>query len=118
MKARNPYQELDDRVREILRFERFYAPRLRAATRAAFVNEVNAAELGIFHELLKSPCRSAWLGWRLELDPGYLSRTLSRLQATGLVAVSRCADDGRGREWSLTEWGRAASRNASSTRCA
>ena len=33
MKARNPYQELDDRVREILRFERFYAPRLRAAAR-------------------------------------------------------------------------------------
>lgn len=44
---------------------------------------------------------------RLGLDSGYLSRQLRALEAQGLVAVRRKAEDGRVREVHLTEKGRA-----------
>jgi len=33
MKRKEGYRQLEQHVREVLRFERFYAPRLRAAMR-------------------------------------------------------------------------------------
>jgi DNA-binding MarR family transcriptional regulator len=102
--------ELEERISEVPRFERFFAPRLRAATRAAFINEVNALELGIFRELLPWPRTGGWLAWRLDVDAGYLSRTLRKLEETGLVSTCPSLGDGRIREVSLTDRGCAAAR--------
>jgi len=79
-KSKNRKAHLVDiaaRIKDVLAFDRFYARRLHEATKTARVNEVNVAESGIFHELLQGPCTPGWLSWRLDLDPGQLSRSLS-----------------------------------------
>ncbi len=75
------------------------------------VNEVNAAELGIFLELLRAPCPSDWLRWRLDLDPGYLSRTLAQLELMGFLSTCVSGADRRIRQVTLTGLGRAAARS-------
>src|SRR5512146_3127402 len=61
---RNRYHDLEGRVRKVLRFERFFAARLREATKAAFVNDVNAAQLGILRLLRDRPAPPGWLSWQ------------------------------------------------------
>ncbi|ORB28043.1 MarR family winged helix-turn-helix transcriptional regulator [Mycolicibacterium parafortuitum] len=51
------------------------------------------------------PCSVSHLGERLQLDSGTLSPLLKRLEAVGLVARRRSADDERRVEVSLTEAG-------------
>src|SRR5882672_10275284 len=97
-----PQDDLPGRVREILRFDRYYETRLREASKAVRVNEVNIAELGIFLELLPRPCPPGWLCSRLGLDPGYLSRSLRRLELDDCITV--CGDR-RNRQASLTARG-------------
>lgn len=106
MPTKTRQDEVSIRVRGVLRFDSFYARRLREATDAAAVHEVNAAELGIFLELLHSPCSPGWLSWRLDLDPGYLSRSLRLLDLTGHIAVNSTGGDRRMRQVSLTDRGR------------
>src|ERR1700681_1220344 len=96
---------LADRIEEVLRFDRFYSRRLREATKAAPVHEGNLAELGILQELLHVPCTPGWLSWRLDLDPGYLSRSLRQLERMNLVSVLGSDDDRRQRQVSLTDRG-------------
>lgn len=103
-------QHLDSRVAEVLRFERHTAPRLRAATRTAFLNEVNAMQLGVFRELLRGPCSPGWLAWRLGVDPGNTSRAVRLMALMGLVTITVAARDRRMRDVELTDWGRDAAR--------
>lgn len=110
MKRRRGYHDIRERARKVIRFERFYAPRLREAIKAAFVNDVNAAELGVLHLLRDWPCPPGWLSWRLDMDPGYVSRILAKLEWNGLIVMSPSASDGRGRTATLTDRGRAATR--------
>ena len=101
---------LADRVREVVRFDRFYSQRLRDATKVARVNVVNAAELGIFLELIRAPCPPGWLSWRLDLDPSYVSRTLRQLELSGFITMHGADRDRRIRQASLTDRGRIVAR--------
>jgi DNA-binding MarR family transcriptional regulator len=111
VKRKDSHMELGDRIQQVLRFERFYAPRLRAAVRAAVINDINIVELGILHELLQGPGTPVWLAWRLDTDAGYLSRTLRKLEDIGLISSRRSPRDGRMREVSLTDRGEATARD-------
>ena len=110
MKPTEEYADLAERIQDVLRFDRFYSRRLYEAAKVARVNEVNAAELGIFQELLGGACTSAWLSYRLDLDPGYLSRTLKLLESMGFISVGNCAGDRRTRHMALTNRGRIVAR--------
>jgi hypothetical protein len=66
MNRRKRYDRIDERARELVRFDRFYARLLREARKAASVIEVNEAQLGIFHELLSGPGTLSWLSGRLD----------------------------------------------------
>jgi DNA-binding MarR family transcriptional regulator len=103
--------DLAGRIKQVMEFDRFYSRRLREAARSMCVNEVNAAELGIFLELLRAPCPSDWLRWRLDLDPGYLSRTLAQLELMGFISTCASDADRRIRQVTLTGRGRAAARS-------
>jgi DNA-binding MarR family transcriptional regulator len=105
MTAETRPAHLAGRIKEVLRFDRFYSRRLREATKAARVHDVNIAELAIFQELLGGPCTPGWLSWRLDLDPGYLSRRLKQLERMSFVSVRSSDDDRRMRQVSLTDRG-------------
>src|SRR5207237_5870943 len=88
-------EDVPARIREVLRFDRFYSRRLREAAKAARVNALNVAESGVFHELLDGPYTPGWLSWRLGLDPGQLSRTLEKLELMRHITVCGSGDDRR-----------------------
>jgi DNA-binding MarR family transcriptional regulator len=116
MITRAPRDHLAERIKYVLRFDRFYSRRLREAAKVARGSEVNTAELGIFQELLRGPCTPGWLSWRLDLDPAYLSRSLKRLQLIRLVSVRGSDGDRRRRQVSLTDQGSTVARGLEQAR--
>jgi len=104
--------ELAHRAEQVVRFERYYARRLRATSEGRRPNETNlsVAQAEIFHELGKAPCPVAWLRERLALDAGYLSRSLRWLELTGEITVSVARGDRRGRLVTLTRAGERSAR--------
>lgn len=76
-------------VEQIRRFDRFYEKLLRKAVRAAANEDFSAADVAVLNELgwADGGCPGAWLGFRLDLDTGYLCRVLKKLEAFGLVAA-------------------------------
>src|SRR5258707_1090552 len=101
MNRKWPKDDMAARVAKVRRFEHFYSRRLRDATKAALVTEANVAQLGIFHELMEGPCTPSWLRWRLDIDPGYLSRTLRLLELERHITTCRSRGDGRTRDIQL-----------------
>jgi hypothetical protein len=85
------------RIEQVLRFERSYVRRLRAASEARHPNQANAAQAGILHELLDGPCTVARLRDQLELDAGYLSRNLRWQALVGYIVISVACKDRRER---------------------
>ena len=59
------HAELQAGIQQVLRFERYYARRLRETSTARRPTEMNVVEAGIFHELRDGPCPVAWLRERL-----------------------------------------------------
>jgi DNA-binding MarR family transcriptional regulator len=104
--------EMQANVEQLVRFERYYARRLRATGEARRPNEgdVSLAQAEILHELRTAPCPIGWLRERLGLDAGYLSRSLRWLALTGDLAISVTPGDGRGRLVSLTDGGKRTAR--------
>lgn len=98
--------ETEAAIEQVLKFERFYSRRLRESRREGYANEVCAAEQRVLRELLEGSCSPSWLVWRLDIDSGYLARTLRNLHLAGFVASSMSWHDRRHREVSLTERGR------------
>lgn len=92
-------------VREVLRFDRFYARHLQTEAKALLAHEVTAPEVVIFRELTNGPGTAAWLAWRLDMDAGYVSRTLALMKMKRYVDVSTSAVDRRRRDVALTELG-------------
>lgn len=61
----------------------------------------------VLWEVPRAGCTIRWLRDALDLDPGYLSRILSRLEDDGMVNISADRTDARVRRVSLTSAGRA-----------
>lgn len=61
--------DVDGRIQAVLKFERFFARRLREAAKAAAADrELNDAQREILHEGQDGPVSPSWLSWRLGLD--------------------------------------------------
>lgn len=98
----------DESLDRVRRFERFYDRHLRRCATAVAMEYFSPAATRLLHELGLLPTGrcNAWLCARLQLDSGYLSRVLGGLEECGLVSSSASREDGRRREWNLTDAGR------------
>src|SRR3954462_12013145 len=96
-------------VAGIRAFNRFYTARVGALRDGLLATAHPLPEARVLYELGQAEASDfAALRRRLDLDAGYLSRLLGRLEDQGLVARARAADDGRRQRVALTDAGRAA----------
>jgi len=96
---------LDIRVQRMLRFDHFYARRLKDAEMADKTRELSFTEMRIFHELGQLPRTPGWLSCRLNLDAGYVTRTLKTMEACRYLTIDLWQHDRRQRVVTLTRFG-------------
>jgi DNA-binding MarR family transcriptional regulator/predicted GNAT family N-acyltransferase len=100
---------LDRRVDGVRRFNRFYTQRIGVLAENFLRTPYTLAESRVLFELANREAPSpSDLAAALDLDPGYLSRILRRLERRGLVTRSTSPSDGRRTVLALTAAGRAA----------
>jgi DNA-binding MarR family transcriptional regulator/GNAT superfamily N-acetyltransferase len=98
---------MPDDVAAIRAFNRFYTARIGALRDGLLATAHPLPEARVLYELGQRDATDAGdLRRTLELDAGYLSRLLGRLEAQGLVARERAADDARRQVVALTPAGR------------
>ena len=96
-------------VAAIRAFNRFYTARVGALRDGLLATAHPLPEARVLYELGQVDAIDfADLRRTLDLDAGYLSRLLARLEEQGLVARERAAHDGRRQRVALTESGRTA----------
>src|SRR5215470_3713517 len=99
----------DDRVAAVRRFSRYYTNVLGLLQEGLLDTEFSLTEGRVIFELAASgPADAASLTRRLDIDPGYLSRILARLDKAGLISRQRSPEDGRRQVIELTADGRKA----------
>ena len=95
--------DLEARVDAVRRFNRFFTRRIGVLREGLLHSRYSLTEARVLFELANREETTATdLSRELGLDPGYLSRTLARLEEQGLVARVRSERDGRRRLLSLT----------------
>ncbi len=100
---------LEDRVAAVRAFNRAYTPAMGLLREGLLESPYSLTEARVIFELARRHEADAGaLKELLDLDAGYLSRTLARLEASGVVARERAPHDGRRRVVRLTDDGRAA----------
>jgi len=100
---------LDDRVAAVRAFNRFYTARIGVLRDGLLRTPHSLTEARVLYELgQRQVTEVADLRGELDIDAGFLSRLLARLQRTGLVARERSADDARRQRVRLTDDGLAA----------
>jgi DNA-binding MarR family transcriptional regulator/GNAT superfamily N-acetyltransferase len=96
-------------VAAIRAFNRFYTARIGALRDGLLATAHPLPEARVLYELGQVDAIDfADLRRTLDLDAGYLSRLLARLEEQGLVARERAAHDGRRQQLTLTAEGRSA----------
>jgi DNA-binding MarR family transcriptional regulator/GNAT superfamily N-acetyltransferase len=99
-------EELETRVEAVRRFNRFFTRRIGVLREGLLHSPYSLTEARILFEIARGGEVSAsGLSRELGLDPGYLSRILSRLEGRGLLEKVRSEADGRRRLLSLTPEG-------------
>jgi DNA-binding MarR family transcriptional regulator/GNAT superfamily N-acetyltransferase len=100
---------VEDRVAAVRAFNRFYTARIGVVGEGLLRTEHTLAEARLLFELGEREVTDvAGLRRDLDLDAGYLSRLLGRLEGRGLVARERSESDARRQRARLTGRGRAA----------
>jgi DNA-binding MarR family transcriptional regulator/GNAT superfamily N-acetyltransferase len=100
---------LDSRIAAIRRFNRFYTRTIGALQEGLLHSSFSLAEARVLYELdQRAEATATELCRDLDLDGGYLSRILQRLEHNGLLARSPSLADRRRSQLSLTAAGRAA----------
>jgi DNA-binding MarR family transcriptional regulator/GNAT superfamily N-acetyltransferase len=100
---------LESRIAAIRRFNRCYTRTIGVLHESLLRSGFSLGEARVLFELdLRSGMSASELGRGLDLDPGYLSRMLQRLEGLGLLARSPSPTDRRQSLLSLTEAGRTA----------
>jgi DNA-binding MarR family transcriptional regulator/N-acetylglutamate synthase-like GNAT family acetyltransferase len=98
---------LDRQVDAVRHFNRFYTRQIGVLNEGLLQSTFSLAEVRVLYELAQRENSTATeLGKELRLDPGYLSRILSRLEKAGLVQRRSSAADGRQSLLQLTGTGR------------
>jgi len=99
----------EDRVAAVRAFNRFYTARIGALRDGLLRTPHSLTEARVLYELgQREVTEVADLRREMDIDAGFLSRLLARLQRDGLVARERSTDDARRRRIRLTEEGQAA----------
>jgi len=99
----------DSRIAAVRRFNRFYTRTIGALQEGLLHSSFSLTEARVLYELNQRAAATATELCRdLDLDAGYLSRILQRLERDGLLARSLSTADRRQSLLSLTEAGRAA----------
>jgi DNA-binding MarR family transcriptional regulator/GNAT superfamily N-acetyltransferase len=99
----------DAHVAAIRRFNRFYTRRIGVLRKTFLDSPYSLAEARVLYEIAngRSPTASE-ICRKLDLDAGYLSRTLRNFEKRGLVVRNRSAHDGRRSHLTLSPRGRRA----------
>lgn len=101
--------DLLGRVEAVRRFNRFYTKQIGVLHEGLLNSPFSLTEARVVYELAHHEQTTAThLARELELDAGYLSRILRRLQQRGLIRRRRSDADGRQMLLTLTERGQAA----------
>jgi DNA-binding MarR family transcriptional regulator/GNAT superfamily N-acetyltransferase len=97
---------MEKRVCRVRRFNRFFTRRIGVLREGLLHTPYTLTEARVLLEIAHRDAPSASeLSRELGLDPGYLSRTLARLEGEGLIERVRSGNDGRRRLLSLTSAG-------------
>ena len=105
----NSIEAFERRIAAVRRFSRFYTRTIGALQEKLLRTRFTLAEARVLFELAQRDDLTATaLGGDLELDPGYLSRILQRLERDGLLARIASPADRRQALLSLTAAGREA----------
>ena len=93
---------LTDPVAVVRRFNRFYTRKVGALDEAHLGSPYNLAEMRVLYEIAQAPAglTPKTLVAQTGMDAGYLSRTLKRFEAEGLIERQVSASDAR----SVTVW--------------
>ena len=109
MVAEGSANVLEERVEKVRRFNRFFTRRIGVLREGLLHTPYSLTEARLLLEIAHRDVPTASeLSRGLGLDPGYLSRTLARLEEQGLIEKIRSQTDGRRRLLSLTPAGKQA----------
>ena len=98
-----------DRIARVRRFNRFYTRQLGVLRKTYLDSPYSLGEARILYELAKGAAPTAAdVARALNLDAGYLSRTLRSFEKRGLIVRKASTDDGRQSHLALTARGRKA----------
>lgn len=98
--------ERENQISEIRNFNRFYLLRFQLLNEKPFRSEYSLAEILVLNMLAEKPnIVSSELACQLQIDDGYLSRTLKLLVRKGLVDRRRSIQDSRKWLFNLTKNG-------------
>ena len=87
--------ELHDAIRSVRRFNRFYTSILGILNEMYLGAPVGLSEARVVYEIFQAPgCRAADLTKRLNMDRGYVSRIISRLEKLDFI-TRRAQPQGR-----------------------
>jgi DNA-binding MarR family transcriptional regulator len=110
---------VQDRVSAVRAFNRFYTNEIGVLREGLLGTPYSLTEARVLFELGQvDRVEVSVLRRELDVDRGYLSRILARLEAAGLVTRTRSTVDGRGRAVRLSPAGHAAWRRATDDRVA
>src|SRR5882757_2904827 len=109
MKSNTLNSELDSHVAAVRRFSRFYTRKFGIIEPKLLDSPWTLQEARIIYEIAaRQTCTATDLVRVLDLDAGYLSRTLQSLQRRQIIARKPSKTDRRAAELALTAKGRAA----------
>jgi DNA-binding MarR family transcriptional regulator/GNAT superfamily N-acetyltransferase len=104
-----PRAATEDRVAAVRAFNRFYTARIGVLRDGLLRTPHSLTEARVLYELgQREVTEVADLRREMDIDAGFLSRLLARLQRNGLVIRERSTDDARRQRIRLTEEGAAA----------
>jgi DNA-binding MarR family transcriptional regulator len=97
----------NDRVAEVRRFNRFYTRQLGVLRKTYLSSPYSLGEARVLYEIANGGAPTASdIGRALDLDAGYLSRTLRNFEKRGLIERKASASDARQSHLVLSARGR------------
>ncbi len=94
-------------IADIRQFNRFYTAQLGLLQQHIFDSEYSLAEVRVLYEInFNKQTKAAGISEALQMDAGYLSRILRKLEKAGLVLKHPLPEDGRSSYLTLSDRGR------------